>query len=54
MKYVITEEDGGFVAQCLDVDICSDGRTATEALKNLKEAVALYYDCESIELKSGE
>jgi predicted RNase H-like HicB family nuclease len=41
----IIEEDGVFVAQCLEVDVVSQGATLEEALRNIREAVALY--CES-------
>ena len=33
-----------FVAQCLEVDIASQGETETEALANLKEALELYFE----------
>jgi hypothetical protein len=31
------------VAQCLDVDVASQGRTAASALRNLEEALALHF-----------
>lgn len=33
-----------FVAQCLDVDVASQGATESEALENLKEALELYFE----------
>jgi len=33
-----------FVAQCLDVDVASQGETEEEALANLKEALELYFE----------
>lgn len=32
------------MAQCLNVDIASFGKTKSEALKNLKEALELYFE----------
>ena len=40
---VLREEDW-YVAQCLEVDVASQGRTVEEALANLREAVSLYLD----------
>jgi len=44
LNYVIWEEDGAFVAQCLDVDVASEGDTQDEAIANLKEALELYFE----------
>lgn len=38
------QEDDAFVAQCLEVDVASQGRTIEEALANLAEAVQLYLE----------
>ena len=40
----IHREDEMFVAQCLEVDVASQGATPAEALANLKEAVELYFE----------
>lgn len=41
----ITWREGKFyVAQCLNVDISSFGKTKKEALKNLEEALELYFE----------
>ena len=40
----ITPEDGGFVAQCLEVDVASQGETVETALANLREALELYFE----------
>ena len=37
-------ENGWFVAQCLEVDVASQGRSEQEALENLKEALALHFE----------
>jgi predicted RNase H-like HicB family nuclease len=39
----ITQEGDWYVAQCLEVDVASQGETAEEALSNLGEALALYF-----------
>lgn len=40
----LTPEEGGFVAQCLEVDVASEGATIEEALANLREALELYFE----------
>lgn len=46
MAYCVYREDEFFVAQCLNVDVCSFGFTREEAVANLKEAVELYFEGE--------
>jgi predicted RNase H-like HicB family nuclease len=43
-RYVVFEQDGAFVAQCLDVDVASEGDNEVEALAALKEALELYFE----------
>lgn len=33
-----------FVAQCLEIDVASQGRTADEAVDNLREALELHFE----------
>jgi len=40
----IWKEDQWFIAQCLQVDVASHGRTEEEALANLQEALELYFE----------
>lgn len=40
----VHQEEDWYVAQCLEVDVASQGRTIQEALANLAEAVGLYLD----------
>jgi predicted RNase H-like HicB family nuclease len=40
----VSLEDGAYVAQCLDVDVASEGATVEAALVNLKEAVELFFE----------
>ncbi len=41
---IVWKEGKYFVAQCLNVDVSSFGKTYEEALKNLQEAVELYLE----------
>jgi len=40
----IWQEEDLFIAQCLDVDVASQGRTEEEALANLREALELHFE----------
>jgi predicted RNase H-like HicB family nuclease len=37
-------EDGWYIAQCLEVDVASQGESEDEALRNLEEALELYFE----------
>jgi predicted RNase H-like HicB family nuclease len=39
----IWQEDEWFVAQCIEVDVASHGRTEDEALENLRDALELHF-----------
>ena len=41
---VVWREGKWFVAQCLEVDVASQGRTKEEALANLREALELLFE----------
>jgi predicted RNase H-like HicB family nuclease len=41
---IVWREGKWFVAQCLEVDVASQGRTKEEALANLKEALELFFE----------
>ncbi|HEY0080502.1 MAG TPA: type II toxin-antitoxin system HicB family antitoxin [Pyrinomonadaceae bacterium] len=38
------QEGDWFVAQCLEVDVASQGETEEEALANLREALELHFE----------
>jgi predicted RNase H-like HicB family nuclease len=40
----LTLEGGWYVAQCLEVDVASQGETVEDALRNLKEALGLHFE----------
>ena len=44
LSFVVFEDDGAFVARCLDVDVASEGDTKEEAIANLREALELYFE----------
>ena len=44
LKNVVWKEGKYYVAQCLNVDVSSFGKTKKEALANLDEALNLYFE----------
>ena len=40
----VWREGDWFVAQCLEVDVASQGKTEEEALANLREALELHFE----------
>jgi predicted RNase H-like HicB family nuclease len=42
--YTITQEDDLFVAQCLEIDVASQGESPDEAVANLREALELHFE----------
>lgn len=54
LTFKVEPEDDIFVAQCLDIDISSDGLSREEAIANLQEAMTLHFgfvDFELVEVK---
>ncbi len=43
LNAVIIKEGVWYVAQCLEVDVASQGKTEDEAMKNLNEALLLHF-----------
>ncbi len=41
---IVWREGEWFIAQCLEVDVASQGRTEKEAIENLREALELYFE----------
>ena len=48
----ISREDDWFIAQCLEVDVASQGESEDEALVNLREALELYFEPPQPSLKA--
>lgn len=42
---IITEEIGGYVALCPELDVASQGDTVEQARANLAEALELFFEC---------
>lgn len=40
----VWREGDWYIAQCLDVDVASQGESEAEALDNLREALELYFE----------
>jgi len=40
----VWKEENWYVAQCLELDVASQGGTEEEALDNLREALDLYFE----------
>jgi predicted RNase H-like HicB family nuclease len=40
----LTQDDDWYVAQCLEVDVASQGHSVEEALASLREALELYFE----------
>lgn len=43
-NYMVVEENGVFIASAPDLDLVCEGKTEEEALNNLQEALALYFE----------
>ncbi|MGD9971464.1 MAG: type II toxin-antitoxin system HicB family antitoxin [Desulfatirhabdiaceae bacterium] len=56
IKVLMTQgEDGYFVASCPSLKSCwSQGKTKTEALKNIREAIELFLEIDPIEFSSSQ
>lgn len=44
---IIQREGDGFVALCPELDVASQGTTIEAARENLREALALFFECAS-------
>ena len=44
LKSVVWKEGTHYISQCLEVDVSSFGKTRKEALKNLHDALNLYFE----------
>ncbi len=54
MRYTIkvqiyVGEESGFVAECLDLPVVTQGQTLDEVVKNLREAIELHLEDEDLE-----
>ena len=49
----VWQEGEWYVAQALEVDVASQGKSADEALANLREAIELYFEQPDVEVVAG-
>ena len=45
---LVWKEGKWFVAKCVEVEVASQGKSKKEALKNIEEALALYFENEKV------
>ena len=45
---IVQKDDNWYVAVCVDNSVASQGKTIEKALDNLKEALELYYEDETL------
>lgn len=43
-NYVVVKENGVYIASCPDLDLSVKGATEKEAIANLEEALALFFE----------
>jgi len=43
LSAVVWQEDEWFIAQCLEIDVASQGESEKAALENLREALTLHF-----------
>lgn len=51
---IVIKEENWYVAKCMENNVASQGKTIEEAVGNLKEAVALYYEDEIPEVEETQ
>ncbi len=49
LQNIVWKEGKYYVSQCLNVEVASFGNTKLQAIKNLEEALDLYFQDESLE-----
>ena len=45
---IYTGDDSGFIAECIELPIVTQGKTLDEVVKNLREAISLHLDGEDL------
>lgn len=43
LNYTVDEEEGVFIARCIELDITTDGYSKEDAVANLREALDCYF-----------
>jgi len=47
---LVQKEEDWYVTKCLENSVASQGKTIEESLDNLKEAIALYYEDDCLDI----
>lgn len=48
VKAVVSKEEKHYVAECVEINVVTQGKTLDEVVNNLQEAVALYFEGENL------
>ena len=51
---IIQKEENWYVSKCMENNVASQGKTIEEAMRNLKEAIELYYEDEKPDFKEND
>jgi len=54
INVIVQKEENWYVANCIENNVASQGKTIEEALSNLKEAIQLYYEDEKPEIEEKQ
>jgi predicted RNase H-like HicB family nuclease len=54
LAVIVQKEESWYVSKCQENNVASQGKTIEEALNNLREAVALYYEDEKPEIEEKQ
>jgi predicted RNase H-like HicB family nuclease len=54
LAVIVQKEESWYVSKCPENNVASQGKTIEEALNNLREAVALYYEDEKSEIEEKQ
>lgn len=52
LKILVWEEGKNWLAECLNVEVCSFGKTKKHAIEMIKEALELYFEDNNVSLIS--
>ena len=50
LHVLVWKEDNWYVSKCVEVEVASQGKSKNEALKNIEEALELYFEDEKLPL----
>lgn len=53
LHVLLWKEDKWYVSKCVEVEVTSQGKTKNEALKNIEEALGLFFEDEKLPPPKG-